>query len=180
MKMLVNCKECGVEFNKKPAEIKRTRNNMCSRKCAGAYRKKKNDRSFHDKYLKTDGCWNWQGSTNANGYGVVRYGGKIRLAHRVSFMLANGWYPNNLALHSCDNPRCVNPNHLRDGTYQDNYNDMRVRGRSKAKLSQEKASIIRASRLPNAELAKIFGVCERTIRDVKAFEIWQPLPEAPE
>lgn len=82
------------------------------------------------------GCWLWLLATNANGYGVVHFRGASRLAHRVSMLLFRGEVPDGMAvLHQCDTPSCVNPDHLRFGTMQDNQSDMaRKRRGSKGRL----------------------------------------------
>ena len=68
-------------------------------------------------------CWEWSGELSERGYG--RYG--RTLAHRYSFSLAHGGItPGAGILHSCDNPACVNPRHLREGTEQDNADDRRI------------------------------------------------------
>lgn len=64
-------------------------------------------------------CWNWKGST-IKGYGQFWKDGTNRLAHRVSYEYFNGFPADNMVIHSCDNPLCVNPAHLRDGTSIDN------------------------------------------------------------
>src|SRR5262245_51840420 len=69
-------------------------------------------------------CQPWKGSRNQAGYGLVRVDGKTRLAHRVSFELANGPIPEGkIICHKCDNPPCVRPDHLYAGTHQDNARD---------------------------------------------------------
>lgn len=72
-------------------------------------------------------CWIWTGPTNNHGYG--RFGGS-RYAHRVSYQLAHGPIPPGMVvLHRCDNPPCVNPDHLSLGTQRDNVRDMVTKGR---------------------------------------------------
>ena len=79
-----------------------------------------------------DECWEWAGALSSKGYGHIGYLGRVREAHVVSFIIANGPYPADLdVLHNCDNRRCVNPGHLRLGTHQDNMRDMKVRGRAR-------------------------------------------------
>lgn len=76
-----------------------------------------------------DECWLWKAGTNNTGYGSFRYGGKADGAHRISYLLAHGVMPN-VCRHTCDNPSCVNPSHLLDGTQKDNMRDYVERGKS--------------------------------------------------
>jgi hypothetical protein len=90
--------------------------------------------SDKDRFLqyvhKTENCWNWTGYLNERGYGQFDYNQKTCLAHRVSFILFKEAIPEGLfILHSCDNRKCVNPDHLRIGTNQENMNDKVARGR---------------------------------------------------
>jgi HNH endonuclease len=75
-------------------------------------------------------CWEWTAGTQSKGYGSFSVDGKTYNAHRISFMLANGYMPRLLVLHSCDNRRCVNPNHLSEGTQLENVRDMHQKGRA--------------------------------------------------
>lgn len=70
-----------------------------------------------------DGCWLWVGRTGRNGYGQISIKRKETLAHRYSYFLAHGQYPSDCCLHSCDVHNCVNPDHLRNGSRQDNMRD---------------------------------------------------------
>lgn len=74
-------------------------------------------------------CWIWQGHTER--YGHISYQGKKWGAHRLSWTLSNSKdIPNDMYVcHHCDNPRCVNPNHLFLGTTQDNTRDKTIKGR---------------------------------------------------
>jgi hypothetical protein len=81
-----------------------------------------------------DECWEWQGARDWRGYGRTWHQPIRRstAAHRVAYELVNGLIPAGLCvLHSCDNPPCCNPAHLRVGTVQDNSDDMVERGRQK-------------------------------------------------
>lgn len=77
------------------------------------------------------GCWEWKRATNNIGYGMFRWAtGIMRTAHRVSYELFKGPIPKGLVVcHTCDNPKCVNPDHLWLGTMKDNHTDMVNKGR---------------------------------------------------
>jgi transposase len=76
------------------------------------------------------GCWLWTGSVNANQYATIAYTGKCRLASHVSLILVGRpLAPGMCALHRCDNPPCVNPDHLFPGTRLDNNRDCIAKGR---------------------------------------------------
>ena len=85
---------------------------------------------FWSKVAKSDGCWLWTAARNEQGYGEFSLDGKLQRAHRVSFYLAHGRWPEPNALHKCDNPPCVRPDHLFEGTHKENMADMTSKGRS--------------------------------------------------
>ena len=86
--------------------------------------------SFMSKVEKTDTCWNWKGHKDRKGYGQTKLSGKRFGAHRLSYLFHLQDPGKNHVLHKCDNPKCVNPDHLFLGTHQDNMSDMSIKGRS--------------------------------------------------
>ena len=77
-----------------------------------------------------NGCIEWQGNIDSTGYGRFCFHRQTTLAHRASWMIFRGEIPNDLCiLHKCDNPPCVNPDHLFVGDRKDNAKDMSAKGR---------------------------------------------------
>jgi hypothetical protein len=86
------------------------------------------------------GCWNWLRAKNNLLYGFICYKGmKNQLVHRVSYIEFIGPIPEGKIIrHSCDNPSCANPEHLKLGTHKDNTADMIERGRARFTLNLER------------------------------------------
>ena len=145
---------------------------------------------FWSKVEKTADCWLWRGSLNNMGYPVFYLSSNPRsspnsYAHRVSYELANGFIPNGrLACHKCDNPRCVNPEHLFLGTQKANMADCKEKGRLRpgvlrgekngnSKLNETSVREIRAVVNPNiSHLAKQYGVARHQIKSVRLRRTW--------
>ena len=87
---------------------------------------------FWTKAFDNGYCWEWQGSKNKDGYGVFRLDDKQVLSHRLSFGLLTNKHPNELDViaHHCDNPLCINPDHLFETDQQGNMTDMKLKGRA--------------------------------------------------
>lgn len=98
---------------------------------------------FEKKIDKTKGCWNWIGAKHRQGYGNFGVKGKIKLSHRVSWEIYVGKIPKDMCVcHKCDNPSCVNPDHLFLGSQYENVQDCKKKGRllKNSKKSWENSS----------------------------------------
>jgi len=85
---------------------------------------------FWSKIEKTNSCWFWKAATNKFGYGEIFYNKKVWKAHRLSYFIAFGDFDTKLYVaHHCDNPTCVNPDHLFLATQKENVVDMVAKGR---------------------------------------------------
>lgn len=132
---------------------------------------------------KEDECWPWIGWFNQNGYGQIKDGHKHLLAHRVAYALNIGDIPNGMCvLHKCDNPACVNPNHLRLGTKKENNLDKVIRDRCAkgqatniAKITPEQVVEIRTRRCAGETLSSIgkdFGLGTSQIWRITKNQSW--------
>jgi HNH endonuclease len=133
-----------------------------------------------------DDCWIWRGSKTSAGYGNLASlaGAQPFYAHRLSYEFHSGPIPRGMfVLHRCDNPACVNPNHLFLGTQTDNMRDMSAKGRSgisirlgeanhRAKLTAEQVAEIRNTPGPHSPIAKRFGITRGYVSNLKRGEKW--------
>ena len=118
---------------------------------------------------KTD-CWNWQGSTSSNGYGSVSIKGVNYRANRLSYEYHEGDIPKDLmVLHECDNPQCVNPDHLYAGTGSDNAQD-RTERTGHTRVTDATVGYIRRmynmTEMPIKLIAKISSVTDITAYNI--------------
>jgi len=140
-----------------------------------------------------DECWPWTGGTNGNGYGRFKRDKKnefrTEYAHRFALQvkLGRGLKEGMVAMHTCDNPLCVNPNHLVEGTQGDNVQDAKDKGRlnpakgesqRSARLTERDVLDIRAEpdEVTNTELAERYGVKQHTISNARSGVTWKHVP----
>lgn len=171
------CVKCGVIFYVFPSTSHLRR---CSFECRKV--------PILESFLKTgwdvlqSGCWEWKGR-RMGGYGVL---GHTKLAHRISWEHHRDKIPEGMnVLHHCDNPPCVNPDHLFIGTLGDNNRDRSQKGRTrtsigeKRPLSKLKEGDITAIRsVPEyrgvcARLAEAYGVSLNLIWQIRRRKVWR-------
>ena len=142
----------------------------------------------------SNGCWIWKGRRNKAGYGVMETGSLLNgtknhsaRVHRLIFEIFKGPIGNMHVLHKCDNPACVNPDHLFLGSHQDNMRDAFSKGRmhppphlsgeenGNTSLTKSDVSEIRLLlRIGETgkRIAKSFGICETTVSNIKNGRTW--------
>lgn len=123
-----SCEQCRTEFIAKP----NTKGRFCSHLCYGRSVAQPKDILFWKRVKKSEGCWLWAGPLTSTGYGDFYTSRYFRcLAHRFSYELAHGSIPQGMEVrHKCDNPPCVNPDHLEMGTHLENMRDSVARNRN--------------------------------------------------
>jgi hypothetical protein len=150
----------------------------------GVYKRKPWEELFHEKYFEDvySGCFIWIGartgmrSKRTGGYGNFRG----QAAQRVAWKLKYGSIPEGLFVcHRCDNPACVNTEHLFIGSQQENFQDAVNKGRiglgeshMHHKLTEESVREIKNSALGSRQLARKYGVARTTIGNIRKGKTW--------
>jgi len=192
------CDNCGRSYLCRSDKIKSSR--FCNISCKGSAISRANQKIIHDKWQNEsrqetldimsksfekffksgddNQCWEWMGHKKSKlPYGGFVFRGKSLIASRVSYMLYIGKIPEGkIVLHNCDNPSCVNPSHLRVGTYLDNQIDKLTRGRGKVeKLNIEQVTEIKKllkTKIPDRRIAMQYNVSPTTIGRIKKEKLW--------
>lgn len=143
--------------------------------------------AFFAKVNKGKSCWIWTAYANEDGYGITSFRGRLMGAHRASWIIHYGDIPEDMrVLHHCDNPPCVNPEHLFLGTQLDNMRDCAAKGRIRSGEKRgennpisplKNADVFEIRRLAmtgrtRIEIAKEFGVCRQSIDAIVNRETW--------
>lgn len=141
---------------------------------------------FNQKYSPepNSGCWLWTGSVEIHGYGRIANNKKIYLAHRISYSLFKGFIGDKFVLHHCDNPPCVNPDHLFLGTQLDNIKDRNSKNRQgrgekiSSKLTEKDILKIRAlkGKLTQVQIAKKFSLSVGHVHLILKKRSWRHIP----
>jgi len=138
-----------------------------------------------DKTSDASGCWLWMGCKNTNGYGLVRWNGKMQVIHRVAYLISGRTIPEGLILRHSENcigkKHCCNPDHLMPGTSAENSADMirdgtSTRGEKNPKAiltAQQVLEIRRRSTENRRKLGEEFGVCSQVISNIILRKIWK-------
>ena len=130
--------------------------------------------------MDTD-CVEWTGHRDRQGYGQTYFGGRSWRAHRLAWTEANGPIPSGMFIcHHCDNPPCINVDHLFLGTNVENSADRDAKGRNKprigeknqAKITREQAEAIRSDERRRGLVAAEYGLHPGTIWKIRAGVIW--------
>lgn len=142
-------------------------------------------------------CWIWKAGKDIVGYGNFQLDDKsVVKAHRYSFLITNGYLDNNKFIcHSCDNPSCVNPKHLWEGTAADNNADCRNKNRavpppdqkgenhSQHILTEHQVLDIRKkfeNGIKQAELMRMYGISRNAIHKICQRKTWKHIGETNE
>lgn len=131
-------------------------------------------------------CWEWTAG-RCGGYGTASLNSKVQKAHQIAWFYTYGYLPADCLLHRCDNPRCVRPSHLFEGSHLENIQDKVNKNRqakgvatNRTHLTDADIIAIRQKYVPQyvtlAKLADEYGVSDRTIWEIVKRRSWRHVP----
>ena len=185
------CPRCGNQF-----AATNNRRKFCSRTCAcsGTQRAWRDPVVYFSNNADVgEDCWIWKGPLNSKGYGSLSVNGKVVGSHRFSWELHNGKIIERMVVcHHCDNPSCVNPDHLFIGSQSVNLRDSAEKGRflsekrmrnnirgehhPRAKLNADQVRQIRidrAAKVPGPAIAARYGVSFGLVYAIERRDVWK-------
>jgi len=124
------------------------------------------------KINETTGCIEWFRCLDSYGYGRKNYKGVIWPAHRLSYEVSIGPIGELCVCHKCDNPKCINPEHLFLGTKKDNNLDCIKKDRHMHSLLSEQVHAIRADTRGREAIAKDYNINPRNVSYIKNGKLW--------
>lgn len=132
-------------------------------------------RLAHYSKAGRNGCILWTGSTDSKGRGHLKWKGSILIAPRLAWIIKHGEPPADKphVLHRCDDPLCINVDHLWCGTPADNAADRDAKGRRIIKLTAAKALAIFKAKGTLMEIAKRHNVSFQLVSQIKRKDIWR-------
>lgn len=139
---------------------------------------------FNRSRLAENGCWEWVGYFGSGGYGMMSRNGKNQRAHRISYEAYKGTISKGMVVrHTCDNPACINPDHLILGSQRDNVADREARNRrvvngeriGTSKLTEKDVLEIRASKESLDVLARRYDIDRSNVWVIRAGKSWRHL-----
>jgi hypothetical protein len=199
------CEACGKEFYVWASNLKQTPGRWCGQAC---YLKWRHSPSVAAQrfwtHVDTSGeCWEWQSVCGEDGYGQFWFRSDFVRAHRFAYQITHGEIGDGMLIcHTCDNPKCVRPEHLFQGTPAENSADMARKGRAAsgdrhvsrlyperlmqgdrhygAKLTQSQVDDIRrrfaAGGETQAGLAREYGVSRSAVYLIVSNKSWKWTP----
>lgn len=176
------CAICGKEFycmaSNDVGGSQRERKH-CSQKCMGISYQRTPEQFWAKADKQESGCWIFRGCRDKWGYAHIGINGRRKQAHRHAYELKHGPVAKGMCvMHTCDNPPCINPDHLRLGTNAENVADKMKKGRhlapklTAAQVREIKAALATPYRGINKALARKYGVSDSQICTIRQGRQW--------
>ena len=119
---------------------------------------------FYKYVNKTEDCWIWIAAKDRNGYGRFWFSEQMRLAHHIAWLLEDK-RPTSYLRHKCNNPSCVNPTHLLEGTHADNMKDIALSGtHGNRKVDPTEAIHLRRKGWTLTQIGDRYGASKQAVR----------------